>query len=96
LVSYAIEKFGKIDVLINNAAVSRVGLFCETNPADYKKIIECNLLSVMNMSHLVVPGMVKEKSGCIINISSVWGESGASCEAVYAASKGGVNAFTKS
>ena len=55
----------------------------------------CHLGSVLNCTHLAVPAMVSEKDGVILNISSMWGEVGASCEAVYSASKGGINAFTK-
>jgi 3-oxoacyl-[acyl-carrier protein] reductase len=58
-------------------------------------ILAANLLSVMNASHCAIPHMVRAKAGCIINISSIWGISGASCEAVYSAAKAGVNGFTK-
>jgi 3-oxoacyl-[acyl-carrier protein] reductase len=96
MLEYAGEKLGAVDILINNAAVSYVGLFHEMSYDGYFGVINNNLLSVMNLSRLVLPEMIKNHSGCIINISSVWGKRGASCEAVYAASKGGVNAFTKS
>jgi len=96
MVEYAVKEFGSIDVLVNNAAISAVGLFTDMPPREYERIIHLNLISVMHMSHLVLPYMIKNGSGCVINISSVWGDKGASCEAVYAASKAGVNAFTKS
>lgn len=96
LVKQAEAEFSGIDVLINNAAISYVGLFTEMSFLDYYKIINTNLISAMNMSHLVLPKMISAHSGCIINISSIWGERGASCEAAYSTSKGGLNSFTKS
>lgn len=87
--------FGTLDVLINNAGISYVGLLSDMIPADWDRVISVNLTSVFNCCRLAVPGMVKRKSGKIINISSVWGYAGASCEVAYSASKGGMNAFTK-
>ena len=89
------ERFGHVDILINNAGVSYVGLITDMSDEDWKKIIDTNLGSVFYCCRATIPGMVSAKKGCIINISSVWGEYGASCEAAYSASKGGVNAFTK-
>ena len=62
---------------------------------NYHHIIETNLLSTMNCSHLAIPSMIQAHSGKIINISSIWGNVGASCEVAYSASKGGINSFTK-
>ncbi|MEA4972602.1 3-oxoacyl-[acyl-carrier-protein] reductase FabG [bioreactor metagenome] len=84
------------DVLVNNAGISYIGLFSDMKPADWKKVIDTNLISVINCTHIALPYMLKMHSGSIINISSMWGEKGASCEAVYSASKGAINAFTKS
>lgn len=89
------EEHLSIDILVNNAGVSYVGLFTDMTPTLYQSLIQNNLISVMNCCHQAIPMMVSKKSGCIINISSVWGNQGASCEAVYSASKGGINAFTK-
>ena len=87
--------FGSIDILVNNAGISYIGLFTDMKPEDWSRVINTNLTSVFNCCSLAVPDMVKNKSGKIINISSVWGNSGASCEVAYSASKGGMNAFTK-
>lgn len=88
--------FGNIDILINNAGISHIGLFSDMTPNQWKKIMEVNFDSTLNCTHLVLPSMIHKKEGIILNISSMWGEKGASCEAVYSASKGAVNAFTKS
>ncbi len=87
--------FGDVDVLINNAAVSYIGLFDEMLECDWRKLIDVNLNSVINCCHVAIPSMINKKSGSIINISSIWGNSGASCEVVYSATKGAVNSFTK-
>ncbi|MBO4347809.1 MAG: SDR family NAD(P)-dependent oxidoreductase [Lachnospiraceae bacterium] len=84
-----------IDVLINNAGISFVGLFQDMNPAQWNKIVNVNLNSCYTTCSTVVPGMLKKQSGKIINVSSVWGNVGASCEVAYSATKGGINAFTK-
>lgn len=95
MISETIEKYHTIDLLVNNAGISYVGLLTDMTPADWDDIIRTNLTSVFNCCNLTVPHMVREKSGHIINISSMWGLNGASCEVAYSASKGGVNAFTQ-
>lgn len=90
------QKFGHVDILVNNAGISWLGLFSDMQPEAWQRIMSVNLYSVFNCTHLAVPSMVQAHDGIILNISSMWGEKGASCEAVYSASKGGVNAFTKS
>ena len=95
LVSNVINDAGHIDVLINNAAISTVGLFTDMKPEEWHRIIDINFNSLYNMCHNVVPHMVHEHSGRIINISSVWGLVGASCEVAYSATKGAVNSFSK-
>ena len=87
--------YGGVDILVNNAGISHIGLFTDMKPEQWSRIIDVNLKSVMNCTHLAVPKRVNHNSGIIINISSIWGEKGASCEAVYSATKGAVNSFTK-
>lgn len=89
------QRFGNVDILINNAGISYIGLLTDMTPNEWDKIIRTNLTSVFNCCSLAIPHMVKNQFGKIINISSVWGNVGASCEVAYSASKGGMNAFTK-
>jgi 3-oxoacyl-[acyl-carrier protein] reductase len=91
-----IEKnLGHIDIMINNAGIAYIGLFNTMKPDEWQHIMNVNLNSVFNCTHLALQNMIKRQQGCIINISSMWGNLGASCEAVYSASKGAINAFTK-
>lgn len=84
-----------LDVLVNNAGVSHIGLLSEMNDKEWNRIIQTNLSSVFYCCRAAVPKMVSKKEGKIINISSMWGTSGASCEAAYSASKAGVHGLTK-
>ena len=87
--------YGNIDIVINNAGISHMGLFTEMSPDEWDRLLNINVKSVFNCTHLALPKMICKKSGSIINISSIWGERGASCEAVYSATKGAINSFTK-
>ncbi len=87
--------FGSLDVLINNAGISYIGLLTDMEPEEWGTIIQNNLTSVFNCCHLAIPDMVREQKGKIVNISSVWGVAGASCEVAYSTTKGGINSFTK-
>lgn len=95
MVEKAIEKFSFIDVLVNNAGISYIGLITDTDEECFDQIIATNLKSVYNASKAVLPYMINKKEGSIINVSSMWGEVGASCEVAYSTSKAGVIGFTK-
>lgn len=84
-----------IDLLVNNAGISHVGLLTDLSFSEWQRIIDINLSSVFYCCHEVIPHMLKRKNGHIINISSIWGLSGASCEVAYSAAKGGVNSLTR-
>ncbi|MCL2169978.1 MAG: SDR family NAD(P)-dependent oxidoreductase [Defluviitaleaceae bacterium] len=88
-------EFSGLDVLVNNAGVAHLGYFADMKEDEWRRVIDVNLGGVVNFSHLAVNHMLAQGSGCIVNISSVWGAVGASCEAVYSASKGGVDALTR-
>ncbi len=95
LIKEAVYKFGSVDVLINNAGVSHIGLITDTDHIDSDRIFDINLKGVYNCCKSVTPVMVSQKSGKIINIASMWGEVGASCEVAYSAAKAGVIGLTK-
>lgn len=91
-----IEKnFGSVDILINNAGKSHVGLIQDMTYENWQKIINTNLNSVFLTSKRAIGPMIRQKSGVIINMSSIWGKEGAALEAAYSASKGAINSFTK-
>ena len=96
LVKYAIKKYGKIDVLINNAGISQIKEFTQITDEDWNNMININLNSVFYMTQEVCKNMIHNKNGCIINMSSIWGQIGASCESHYSVSKAGIDAITKS
>lgn len=88
-------QFGGVDILVNNAGISYIGLLTDMDVEDWHNLMNINLSSAFYTSKLAIPYMLSKKEGKIINISSVWGNVGASCEVAYSASKGGLNAFTK-
>lgn len=95
LVKETVYKYGGVDVMVNNAGVAYQGLITDTDEYDAAKIFDVNLKGVFNCCRAVTPTMVEQKSGKIINISSMWGQVGASCEVAYSAAKAGVIGLTK-
>lgn len=95
MVKEAIYRFGSIDILINNAGISNQSLITDLSEQEWYDVIGVNLTGVFNCTQAVLPHMINQKSGSILNISSMWGEVGASCEVAYSAAKAGVIGFTK-
>ena len=96
MVSFVLNKYGKIDVLINNAGISFVKMFTDVSDEDWNYVINTNLYSVFVTSQEVAKNMISRKSGVIINVSSIFGVIGASCESIYSVTKAGIDAMTKS
>lgn len=95
LVEYTLNKYRKVDILINNAGIAEFKEFTRITDEDWNKMININLNSVFIMSQEVIENMIHNKNGCIINISSIWGNVGSSCEVHYSTAKAGINGMTK-
>ena len=95
MVEQVIARFGRIDVLVNNAGWDKGGAFVDSDPADWDRIIAINLYGMLHTCHAVLPVMARQGFGSVVNIGSDAGRVGSSGEAVYSAAKGGVIAFTK-
>lgn len=95
MIKETVYKYGAVDVLVNNAGIAHQGLITETDEYDSDRIFDIDLKGVYNCCRAVTPVMVNQKSGKIINISSMWGQVGASCEVAYSAAKAGVIGLTK-
>ncbi len=89
------QSIPSIDIVVNNAGIAWLGLLSDMKPEEWQNLMNTNLFSLYNTSKFCIPLMLQKGYGRIINISSVWGNVGASCEVAYSASKGGVNAYTK-
>lgn len=95
LVEYTLRKYGKVDILINNAGISEYKMFTEETDEDWNRVINTNLYSAFVMCQEVIPNMVHNKNGCIINISSIWAIVSASYEVLYSISKAGMDGLTR-
>lgn len=95
LLEESVRKFGKLDILINNAGISKVGLFMDQSEEEINSMINVNLKGTVNVTHCAIKYLLNSKEPSIINISSIWGNVGASCEVLYSLTKGGINTFTK-
>ena len=89
------KEFGRIDILVNNAGIAHIGLLSDMSDEEWCNLLDTNLSSVFYCSREAIPKMVSKKSGKIINISSMWGTVGASCEAAYSATKSGIHGLTR-
>lgn len=96
LVEYTKNIYGDIDILVNNAGIDLWKMFIDTTDEEWNNILQTNLTSVFYITQEVLKDMIKNKKGCIINISSIWGITGASCEVAYSVSKAGLDGLTKS
>lgn len=96
VIKEAVEFLGGVDVLVNNAGISEIGLFTDMSGENWHRVIDTNLSGVFYASREVSRHMINQKSGRIINIGSVWGRCGASCEVAYSASKAGIRGLTTS
>ena len=90
-----ISSLPPVEVLINNAGISHVGLISQITPAQWDRLFAVNVRGIYSTVRAVLPAMLEAGSGCILNVSSMWGQVGASCEAAYSATKGAVDALTK-
>ena len=91
----ALEQFGSIDILVNNAGIAQQKLFTDITDEDWRRMLDINLTGVFNCCRSVLPCMIRNHSGAIVNISSMWGQTGGSCEVHYSAAKAGIIGLTK-
>ena len=95
LIDCAVKTYGGLDILVNNAGISEIGLFTDMSPEAWRRMFAVNIDAVYNTCQAAVPIFVHQHSGSIVNVSSIWGVTGASCEVAYSASKAAVIGFTK-
>lgn len=94
-ISESVRKFGEIDVLINNAGISQQKLFTDITAEEWRRMMNVNIDGIFNMTKTILPSMIRRKHGRIINVSSIWGMVGASCEVHYSTAKAAAIGFTK-
>lgn len=95
MISFSNEQFGQIDILVNNAGIGCSGLFQDISYEEWQNVFNVNVNGVFNLTKQIIPEMISKHSGKIINVSSIWGIVGASCEVAYSASKAAIIGFTK-
>ena len=95
MVDNVLEKFCQLDILVCNAGISEAGLVSEIDEAHWRRLFEVNVDGVHHCCQAVLPHMIHRKTGCIITLSSMWGQTGGACEVAYSATKGAVIAYTK-
>ena len=91
----AAEAFGRVDVLVSNAGIAQQKLFTDITPAEWQRMLDVNLSGAFHLCQLVLPGMIRRKAGRILTVSSMWGQTGGSCEVHYSAAKAGLIGLTK-
>ena len=94
-VERAVASLPPVDVLVNNAGISHTGLISQISPAEWDRLFAVNVKGIYNTVRAVLPAMLAKQAGSIVNLSSMWGQAGASCEAAYSATKGAVIALTQ-
>ena len=95
MIEFTLKKFKNIDILINNAGIAKLQMFNDITDSDWNEMLGTNLNSAFYCIQDTLPNMIHNKKGCIINMSSIWGLVGASCEVAYSVSKAGINGMTK-
>lgn len=95
MIDFVIDKYNKIDILVNNAGISQEKMFQDITDEDWEEIVKVNLYSVFCVTQETIKNMLKNKDGCIINISSIYGINGGSCAVAYSATKAGIDGMTK-
>ena len=94
-VAAAVASIPPVDVLVNNAGISHVGLISRITPEEWDRLFAVNVKGIYNTVRAVLPAMLRKQAGAVVNVSSMWGQAGASCEAAYSATKGAVLALTQ-
>ena len=94
-VARAIEALAPVEILVNNAGLSHVGLISQISPEEWDRLFAVNVKGIYNTVRAVLPAMLRVQRGCVVNVASMWGQAGASCEAAYSATKGAVIALTQ-
>ncbi len=95
MVQEVLAQIGRVDILVNNAGISVSGLLTDITPVQRRRIFDVNVLGAIELTRMLLPQMIHRKDGCILNISSMWGQVGASCEVDYSAAKAALIGFTK-